>query len=97
MQQDWDYLENLRREKHAEWLRNLSPHEAFAIAEELFELAQQQRDDSSGWKHLEANRRKEKTEIRLKMRDAFLKLDKTNDTDCAEADSGRCQQTAQTK
>jgi hypothetical protein len=74
--QDWPMLERLSRSTDAAWIRGLTPADRFAIYADLFDLIWQARRDPGEWKRLEDWHWKHKLATRLRMVDAFNKLDR---------------------
>lgn len=73
--QDWCAYEASTRQENANWVRNLSPLDRFAIYDDLFNLIWSARGDAGNWSRLEQWNWKQKVAARLKLVSAFTSLD----------------------
>jgi hypothetical protein len=74
-QQDWLFYEAQTQADHVAWVRGLSPQDRFALYEDLFNLVWSARDDRGDWRRLERWHWDQKVATRLRLCDAFSKLD----------------------
>jgi hypothetical protein len=73
--QNWSLYRQLTRQSDAEWIRSLTPSQRFDLYADLFDIIWQSRQGSGDWKRLEEWHWKEKVAMRLRMVEAFRKLD----------------------
>lgn len=79
-QQNWALYEERASEVDAAWLRRLSHSDRFAIYCDLFDVVFYGRDPNVDWHRVEAERWEEKLAARLRVTDAFRKLDQLRGT-----------------
>src|SRR3954462_16025270 len=76
-QHDWALFDERSRQGNTEWLRSLTPAQCVELYQEMFRIAWQARQQSTGdWQQLESRRWKAKLALREKMVSAFQQMDK---------------------
>jgi hypothetical protein len=73
--QDWAAYEKLARPSDAAWLRGLTLDDRLALYADLFDLVWNARRGPGDWERLEQWRWEQKLASRLRMVEAFQKLD----------------------
>jgi len=75
-QQDWSYVEARSRDSEAARLRAMTPAEKFAVYADMYNMLWAARQNVEGeWERLDQWRWEEKLAMRLRMVEAFTKLD----------------------
>ena len=75
-QQNWPYYNARAQASDAEWLRAMTPAERFAVYADVFNTLWVARQKVEGnWVRLDQQRWESKLAMRLRMVDAFAKLD----------------------
>jgi hypothetical protein len=74
-QQDWAAYKALTAESDAAWVRGLTTSERFALYADLFDMVHNARRGPGDWERLDRWAWEQKLAIRLKLVDAFAKLD----------------------
>ena len=74
-QQDWPLYEARARKSDAAWVRGLEPAQRFALYDELFSAIMAARHGLGDWDRLERWHWKQKVATRLRLIEAFRKLD----------------------
>jgi hypothetical protein len=76
--QDWFKYDALTRNESAAWIRSLSPRDRFEIYQDLFNVIWNSRRDLGDWENLDLWNREQKLAIRLRMVEAYFKLDQVH-------------------
>jgi hypothetical protein len=74
-QQDWSYYEAVTNREERAWLRGLSPQDRFAIYEDMFNVIWTAPRTPIEIERLERLRWEQKLSVRLRLVEAFTKLD----------------------
>jgi hypothetical protein len=82
--QNWSLYRQLTRQSDAEWIRSLTPSERFDLYADLFATICEARRGEGDWKRLEEWHWKEKVAARLRMVEAFRKLDEFRERTAAD-------------
>jgi hypothetical protein len=78
-QRDWAYFETISREYRIARLRNMSPEEKFVVYADMYNTIWNARQKLSlDRKRLDASRWEQKRAIRVRLAEAFAKLDELN-------------------
>jgi hypothetical protein len=85
---DWKAYEALTAESDAERLRALTPEEKFAIYADMFRIAREARNGPGDWERLDRYLWEEKVAIRLRMVEAFRKMDQLDAERAASNSAG---------
>jgi hypothetical protein len=73
--QDWEAYRRLAAASDAAWVRGLSPSERFDLYADLFDIIWKAPRDPAQWERLERARWDAKLAIRLRLVDAFMRMD----------------------
>lgn len=73
--QDWRWYEERTRAADADWARNLTTADRWAMLCEMFEFVRRHRDPTVDWAHLEEVRWQQKLAARRKAVEIYRKLD----------------------
>ena len=76
--QDWKAYAALTAESDAAWLRAMTVDEKFAIYADMFRIASEARRGPGNWERLDQTMWEEKVATRLRMVEAFRKMDQLN-------------------
>lgn len=74
-QQDWSLYENYTRPANVAWIRGLTPQDRFALYEDLFRIIWSSRRDLESHHRVERWDWQQKVATRLRLVEAFEKLD----------------------
>jgi hypothetical protein len=87
--QDWAFFEERARPVEAAWLRGLTTDERFALYNDMFNVIWQARRNLEGdWERLDDLRWQQKLALRLRMVEAFQKMDQHTRERTADDNTG---------